>query len=108
MVINSDPHDGVAAAQRARSSYTPNWHPIIAAVEIEPGHWELRDQYERPYGVIRFLRRGDQLGYRAVTWAEASADRRLIGYYRTLRAACAATHVRFVRAHGQPGAVNGR
>ena len=74
MVINSDPNDGVAAAQRARSSYTPNWHPIVAAVEIEPGHWELRDQYERPYGVIRFLRRGDQLGYRAVTWAEASAD----------------------------------
>ena len=38
-------------------------------------------------GIIRLISVGGEHGYRAVTWAERSEDRRLIGYYRTLRAA---------------------
>lgn len=75
------------------------WHPIMAASEIEPGHWVMLDTNGKPYGVIRFLRRGDQLGYRSVTWAPDSKDRQLIGYYRNLRAAAAAVHRRFVDKH---------
>ena len=40
---------------------------------------------------------GDELGYRATTYSE---PRQLIGYRRTLRAACEAAHAAYVRAHG--------
>ena len=103
MAKNHDPRDGVAAAERARTTYTPYWHPVLAAVELEPGHWELRDQYANSYAVIRIVRRGTEIGYRAVTWAEKSEDRRLVGYYRTLRSACAAAHRVYLRSHGRMG-----
>jgi hypothetical protein len=47
-----------------------------------------------PYGVIRLLELGGERGYRAVTWAKRSADRRLVGYYRSLRVAAMAAHRR--------------
>ena len=71
------------------------WHPILAAEEPSAGHWELRDQYGRCYGVVVILRRGDAVGYRA---DDASGE--LIGYFTNLRAACAQVHARFVRSHG--------
>ncbi|TPX03918.1 hypothetical protein FJ656_14580 [Schumannella luteola] len=54
----------------------------------------------RPYGVIRLLELGGERGYRAVTWAEDSGDRELIGYFRSLRAAAMAAHRRFLASHG--------
>lgn len=107
MATNSDPRDGTVAASRARRSYSPHWHPLLAAVELEPGCWHMQDDYARPYGVIRLLRINGEAGYRVVTWAERSEDRELIGYFRTLRAAAMAAHRRFVRSHGQTGAPNG-
>ena len=61
-------------------------------------------QYGRCYGVIRLLEVGGERGYRAVTWAEQSRDRELIGYFRTLRAAAAAAHTRYLETHApRPG-----
>jgi hypothetical protein len=53
-----------------------------------------------PYGIIRLLELGGEQGYRAVTWAEQSADRQLVGYYRSLRAAAMAAHRRYLSGHG--------
>lgn len=100
MALNHAVQDGIDAAARARTSFTPHWHPILAAVEDEPGSWRMIAQYGQCYGVIRMLEIAGERGYRAVTWAERSEDRELIGYYRSLRAACAATHERFVRSRG--------
>jgi hypothetical protein len=30
----------------------PDWHPILAAVERTPGHWQMVDQLEHIYGDI--------------------------------------------------------
>jgi hypothetical protein len=72
------------------------WHPILAAVELEPGHWQMIAQYGAVYGEVQIVKRGSEVGYRATTPNE------LVGYFRTLRAACAAVHARFVRSHGAP------
>ncbi|NEM90786.1 hypothetical protein [Galbitalea soli] len=105
--MRHDQADAVAAAQRAAATYAPGWHPILAAVEAEPGLWFMMAQYGRCYGVIRQLQIAGERGYRAVTWAERSDERQLIGYFRTLRAACWATHQKFLSTHGQLGEPNG-
>lgn len=84
-----------------------DWHPIMAAVEDEPGAWVMVDPTGKRYAIVRLLRCGDELGYRAVTWAERSEDRQLVGYYRNLRAATMAAHMHFIAAHGVSGPVNG-
>ena len=100
--------DGRAAAERARSGHVAGWHPVLAAVETEAGTWFMVDEGRRRcYGVIRLLRIKGEAGYRAVTWAENPNDRQLIGYYRTLRAACAATHTALLATYGNPGPPNG-
>jgi hypothetical protein len=71
------------------------WHPILAAQEPRAGRWELRDQFDRCYGVVEIVRRGDEVGYRADDGAGG-----LIGYFTTLRTACQEVHLRFVRSHG--------
>ena len=108
MAINSDPQDGVDAAHRARAGYTTGWHPILAAVEQRPGEWWLTSQYDRPYAIVRLIRVGGELGYRAVTWAERSEERELIGYFRTLRAATFWAHRHWLRSLARPGGINGR
>lgn len=99
--------DAFDAAERARRGFSVSWHPILAAVEVDVGVWHMVAQYDRVYAVIRLLELGGERGYRAVTWAPTSQGRELIGYYRTLRAACAAAHDRFVRSHGSLGPING-
>lgn len=71
------------------------WHPILAAYEPTAGRWELRDQYDRCYGVVVILRRGDEVGYRAT-----DGRGELIGYFTALRTACQHVHQRYVRSHG--------
>lgn len=96
--------DSYAALERARREYLPGWHPLLSAVETSPGKWMMMAQYGRCYGLIRLLEVGGERGYRAVTWADESRDRQLIGYYRTLRAAAAAAHTRYLEAHApRPG-----
>lgn len=73
-----------------------DWHPILNAVEHEPGVWTLTAQ-TGPYAVIRLLTIGGELGYRAVTYRE---PRQLVGYYRTLSAACRAAHRHYLSEHG--------
>jgi hypothetical protein len=107
MAVNGDPRDGVDAAERARSGYAPGWHPILSAVEQQPGEWWLTTSYGTHYAIVRLIRVGGELGYRAVTWAESSADRRLIGYFRSLRAATFWAHRHWLRTLARPGAVNG-
>lgn len=65
------------------------WHPIMAAREPTPGVWELVAQWDRVYGRVRIIRRGDDVGYRAET---ETGD--LINYHQTLRGACEAVHRR--------------
>ena len=95
--------DGVDARVRAATHYREGWHPLLAAVEVRPGEWLMVSQGELRYAVIVLLELGGERGYRAVTWAERSEDRRLIGYYRTLRAAAMAAHLVFVRSHAPDG-----
>ncbi|CAN5218347.1 hypothetical protein BH11ACT4_BH11ACT4_02650 [soil metagenome] len=40
-----------------------------------------------------FIRRGDELGYKAVRWAHDPTEQYLIGYYRNLKAAAKARYV---------------
>lgn len=65
----------------------PTWHPIMHAHEREPGVWDMITQEGRPYGSIRIIRRGDEVGYRATGGLGQS-----LGYYTNLRAACAAAY----------------
>jgi len=64
-----------------------SWHPILAAVEVEPGQWVMPDPVGRPYAVVRLLEINGERGYRVVTYAPESGNRLLIGYYGNLRAA---------------------
>lgn len=80
-----------------------SWHPILNAHETEPGSWTMIGAFEQPYALIRFLSIGGELGYRAVTWAERSEDRELIGYYTTLRAACDHAHGWLIAHTGPQG-----
>jgi hypothetical protein len=84
------------------------WHPIIAAVEIEPGHWQMISPMNERYAIIVLLEIRGERGYRVVTWAANSTQRRLVGYFRTLRAAAWAGHQHYLRGMGAPGPVNGR
>lgn len=94
--------DAIDTAARRSSSKTSAWHPILAAVEVEPGHWYLVDATNKCYGIIRYLAIRGQSGYRAVTWAERSEDRRLIGYYTSLRAAAVAANSAVRNPRGSP------
>lgn len=69
--------------RRAISLPHVQWHPLLDATEIQPGLWSLSvGSIAAPYARVQFIRRGDQLGYRA-----ENADGSLIGYYLNLRSA---------------------
>ncbi len=103
MVANNDPRDGIAAARRAWPDNLSHWHPILAAVEVEPWVWHLVDEVKGTYGIVRALEVGGERGYRATTWDEDPARRRLIGFYRSLRGACMAVQQRFIAGHARKG-----
>ena len=95
--------DAFDAIARAKRSYLQDWHPILAAVETAPGEWIMTGDLDRKYGVIRLLEIGGERGYRAVTWAPTSEERRLIGYFRSFRAAAGATHRLWLSGMGPSG-----
>lgn len=81
-----------------------DWHPLLTAHEYEPGRWVIFDVHERRYGMIMFVRRGPELGYKATKWVQ-DGDGPLIGYYRSLRAAASAVHQEKINEgvpHGHP------
>lgn len=74
----------------------------MSALEPTPGEWWLRDANQVPYAIVKLLRRGDEIGYRAVTYLERSVDRELVGYYRKLAPAAVAAHERHLRSMASP------
>jgi hypothetical protein len=84
-----------------------DWHPILAARETAPGTWYLIDGVGKPYGQIRFVKRGDEVGYRADRCDGRGVLTDFVGYYQALRPATAAVHSAFLRSHGAVGAPNG-
>lgn len=72
------------------------WHPILSAVEQEPGVWILTAQ-TGAYAVVRLIEIAGEQGYRATTYEQ---PRQLIGYRRTLRGACELAHQSWIRQHG--------
>ncbi|WAB80793.1 hypothetical protein OVN18_09465 [Microcella daejeonensis] len=77
-----------------------DWHPVLAAVEHEPGHWILTAQ-TGPYAVVEIIRNCNETGYRASTYVE---PRRVVGYRLTLKSACEIAHRAWIRRHGpDPG-----
>jgi hypothetical protein len=99
--------DGVAAVARARGTYRSGWHPLNSAVEIEAGEWWMTAQYGDRYAIIRMLEIGGERGYRVVTGEADPGDRRLIGYFRTLRAAAERGHMAWLASQARPGGING-
>lgn len=81
----------------------PRWHPILGAIEREPGHWEMFAQYEQKYGDIRLVRRAGTLGYRAMVLRPGSTAPIEAGFTQTLRAAAESVHAVWIRNHGVPG-----
>jgi hypothetical protein len=88
-------------------SLMADWHPILAAREKSPGHWYLIDGLGKPYGQVRFVKRGNQVGYRADRCDERGTPTVLVGYYRGLKPATGAVHQAFLQSHGATGAPNG-
>ncbi len=64
----------------------PRWHPLLAAVEPEPGVWVLIDTLQKPYGVVTIVRVDGHVRFRAEHVGN------LLGYATTLRAAVERVH----------------
>ena len=98
-------HIDDAHAARERNSARPatTWHPLLNTKEVHPGIWHVCAWDGTPYAIVRLIRIGPELGYRATTWHDDPSARRLIGYWRTLRTACARAHAWHVRQHGPNG-----
>jgi hypothetical protein len=79
-----------------------NWHPILATVENTPGHWWMVADLGEPYGEITFVRRGDELGYRADRVDDAGVVIKTVGYFVTLETATVRVHADYIRSHGAP------
>lgn len=107
MAMQHHERDGVAAVQRAQSTYRSGWHPMNAAVEVEPGEWWLVAQFGARYAIIRLLEIGGERGYRVVTGEDDPGARRLIGYFRSLRAATERGHKHWLARQSRPGGING-
>lgn len=58
----------------------------MATSEPEPGHWVMADPYGRPYGDIRIIRAGGEVGYKAEFRGQVA------GYFTNLKAACMCVH----------------
>jgi hypothetical protein len=72
----------------------------MSAREFTPGEWVMVDQWDHPYGVVKLVRRGGELGYRADRRPNDTDDTAvLVGYFTNLRAACKAVHMAYVRVH---------
>ena len=77
-----------------------NWHPLLNAIEVAAGEWWMPDPADEPYAVVRLVEVNGERGYRVVTYAPESADRKLIGYYGNLRAATRGANMWFVQSRG--------
>jgi hypothetical protein len=87
----------------SKGAILADWHPILNAIEVAAGEWFMPDPLGEPYAVVRLLEVHGERGYRVVTYAPERGDRRLIGYYKNLRAATMGANQWFTstRARGQ-------
>lgn len=65
------------------------------------------DGLGKPYGQVRFVKRGDQVGYRADRCDSMGELTDFVGYYLSLMPATVAVYSVFLRSHGTTGAPNG-
>jgi hypothetical protein len=69
------------------------WHPILAAVELEPGRWTMVDPAGREYGLIEIRRTPDGIRYHCEHRGEE------IGWATSLKVACERVHYAYIRSH---------
>lgn len=75
----------------------PRWHPLLAAVEPEPGVWILLDSHRRPYGLVQIVK------VDAMTRFRAEHIGMRIGYATTLREAVERVHAAEVESWNPRG-----
>jgi hypothetical protein len=78
------------------------WHPLLAAHETSPGVWQMVDDLDHHYALIRLVRRGDELGYRVDRTDADGVVTGVVGRYKTLRTSAWEAHMAFIRSHGAP------
>jgi len=88
------------------AALNPNWHPILTAIEEPVGVWTLHaevrgDEERRPTGVVRLVRRGDEVRYRGEL-----TDSTVVGYWNSLLPAARATHGAWLQTLGPGGSPN--
>lgn len=83
-------------------SSVSDWHPILAARERTPGVWTMVDPQGREYGTISLVRARPAPEVERELVYKCVRDETVIGWTRTLRAACDLVHRDFIRAHS-PG-----
>jgi hypothetical protein len=79
-----------------------NWHPILAAEGDAPGHWWMIADLGERYGEISFVRRGDEVGYRADRTDDHGVATEHVGYFTTLERSAKEVHAAYIRSHGAP------
>ena len=91
------------------ASATPDWVPPWPPILIGDAEWIImRHSNREPVAVVRAVKIGprDEKYFRVVTWAQASEDRTLVGYFSSL--AEADRSVRFDNTIPTRGAPNGK
>jgi hypothetical protein len=69
------------------------WHPLLNAVEREPGVWTMVDSTGREYGTVRIMREGGALVYVSELRGEVLGGRNV-----KLREAVEKVHAAYVRS----------
>ena len=69
-----------------------NWHPIINALEGPVGTKTIIGPLDKPYEVVPTVRHGTEVGNKVVTPRDSDLEPKVVGYFRTLRAAGKAPH----------------
>lgn len=72
----------------------PDWHPILAAQEREPGTWTMVAPDGVIYGTVVIVRRDGDIAYRV------TCQGRQLPYTDNLRDACMNIHRTFISSHG--------
>lgn len=82
----------------------PDWHPMLAAVEVSPGRWHMVEPAGRVYGVIELRRTADGLRYRAAHRSDEGDV--ALGWSTSLRHTCERVHRAYLTAMSPASAPN--
>lgn len=84
------------------------WHPIKQARRVSDDELLMVDEWMGPWAVIRRLKFGEEVWYRAVTPESDRNERQLLGYSQDLRHLAWHAYRRFLHDRGiNTGPVNG-